>query len=263
MAPKKKKANSSWPDLAFMLKTDLRAHAHSFYIEASQLMQAVENVGGIPQVIVDGLRSAISLAEKVRDAGEQTPDQIAKELKQIKSILMDHDKRQTSGIQVVQAAMSGRAATSTSQPIPWHAAQSYRDAVLSSHLTGMAMESSWVSGWVRKVPTAVSPVPSNPRSAASSATPVFVPQEELEITIRNTNRAVVDPLRRSPAKLIERANRALRESSDPKISHRTFSAGRVLPSGDILLQTDLLEDVVQLSRKTNWCTAFGDEAKLR
>jgi hypothetical protein len=219
MAPKKKKANSSWPDLAFILKMDLRAHAHSFYTEASQLMQAVENVGGIPQVIVDGLHSAISLAEKVRDAGEQTPDQIVKELKQIKSILMDHDKRQTSGIQVVQAAMSGRAATSTSQPIPRHAAQSYRDAVLSSHLTGTATESSWVLGWVQKVPTAVSPVPSNPRSAASLAAPVFVPREELEITIRNTNRAVVDPLRRSLAKLIERANRVLRESSDPKISH--------------------------------------------
>jgi prophage DNA circulation protein len=74
MAPKKKKANSSWLDLAFTLKMDLRAHAHSFYTEASQLMQAVENVGGIPQVIVNSLRSAISLAKKVRDAGEQTPD---------------------------------------------------------------------------------------------------------------------------------------------------------------------------------------------
>jgi prophage DNA circulation protein len=90
-----------------MLKMDLRAHAHSFYTEASQLMQAVKNVGGIPQVIVNSLCSAISLAEKVHNAGEQTPDQIAKELKQIKLILIDHDKRQTSGIQVVQAAMSG------------------------------------------------------------------------------------------------------------------------------------------------------------
>jgi prophage DNA circulation protein len=57
-----------------MLKIDLRAHAHSFYTEASQLMQAVKNVGGIPQVIVNSLRSAISLAEKVRDAGKQTLD---------------------------------------------------------------------------------------------------------------------------------------------------------------------------------------------
>jgi hypothetical protein len=37
-------------------------------------MQAVKNMGGIPQVIVDSLRSVISLAEKVRDASEQTPD---------------------------------------------------------------------------------------------------------------------------------------------------------------------------------------------
>jgi hypothetical protein len=74
MAPKKKKANSSWPDLAFTLKTDLRAHAYLFYNEASQLMQTVEAVGGIPQVIIDGLHSMISLAKKVRDASKQLPD---------------------------------------------------------------------------------------------------------------------------------------------------------------------------------------------
>ncbi|KAL3475739.1 hypothetical protein BJX99DRAFT_259176 [Aspergillus californicus] len=92
---------------------------------------------------------------------------------------------------------------------------------------------------------------------------IFVPREELEIITRSIDQVVVDPLRRGPAKLIDRANQALREFSNRKISHRAFSTGRILPSGDILLQTDSLEDVVQLSRTTSWCTTFGETAGLR
>jgi hypothetical protein len=47
------------------------------------------------------------------------------------------------------------------------------------------------------------------------------------------------------------------------ITHRKVSAGRVLPSRDILLQADSLKDVERLTRSSAWIRAFGADAVIK
>ena len=63
---------------------------------------------------------------------------------------------------------------------------------------------------------------------------------------------------------MERANRAIKESNNTIIAHRSVSTGRILPSGDIILRAKSLEDVEQLAKTAkDWCLAFGDSATIK
>lgn len=62
---------------------------------------------------------------------------------------------------------------------------------------------------------------------------------------------------------MERANRAIKESNNNIIAHRSVSTGRILPSGDIILRAESLEDVEQLARVKDWCLTFGDNATIK
>ena len=75
----------------------------------------------------------------------------------------------------------------------------------------------------------------------------------------------MDPLRhQKEARVVERANRAIKESNNAIITHQSVSTGRILPSRDIILRAESLEDVEQLVRAAkDWCLAFGDSATIK
>jgi len=81
----------------------------------------------------------------------------------------------------------------------------------------------------------------------------------------DTDHQIVDPLRhQKEARVVERANRAIKESNNAIITHQSVSTGRILPSGDIILRAESLEDVEQLARAAkDWCLAFGDSATIK
>jgi len=81
--------------------------------------------------------------------------------------------------------------------------------------------------------------------------------------VRGTTDSVVNPLRRDEKRLVDRANQAILQSEIQAITQRQLSSGRILPSGDILLQADNLEDVEQLTRHAEWVKAFGEEATIK
>ena len=138
----------------------------------------------------------------------------------------------------------------------------YRDAVLTSQLSS---ETSLISGWMNRIQangsvstnSAVSTTPSSPA-------PVIPLPGDLELHVRKTDPSVVDPLRRTkPLDIVERVNRVIHDMGDSMISRRKVSAVRLLPSGDVILRTNSLEDVEQLTRAAGWCQTFGDGAELK
>ncbi|KGO73013.1 reverse transcriptase [Penicillium italicum] len=71
-------------------------------------------------------------------------------------------------------------------------------------------------------------------------------REHLQLTVRGTDRAIVDPLRRRQDVLVKQLNRSTNdvarelESAEPstRLLDRVVSAARVLPSDDVLIQVD-------------------------
>ena len=64
--------------------------------------------------------------------------------------------------------------------------------------------------------------------------------------------------------MVDQANRAIKESNNAIIAHQKVSTGHILPSGDIILCAEGLEDVEQLARAAkDWCLAFGDKATIK
>ncbi|KAJ5457034.1 hypothetical protein N7530_012308 [Penicillium desertorum] len=115
----------------------------------------------------------------------------------------------------------------------------YRDDALTS-------QASLVSGWLAGAKTNGT-LPSNNLSESSCpvATPDLI-QEDLQIVI-TTEPSLVNPLRRDADDLVRRVNRSI------------VSSDRVLPSGDILLQVDSLQDVHLLHQREVWCKVFGGQ----
>jgi hypothetical protein len=63
---------------------------------------------------------------------------------------------------------------------------------------------------------------------------------------------------------VERANRAIKESNNATIAHWSVSTGRILPSRDVILRAESLENVEQLARAAkDWCLTFGDNATIK
>lgn len=63
---------------------------------------------------------------------------------------------------------------------------------------------------------------------------------------------------------MERANRAIKESNNATIAHWSVSTGRILPSRDVILRAESLENVEQLARAAkDWCLTFGDNATIK
>lgn len=97
--------------------------------------------------------------------------------------------------------------------------------------------------------------------ATSHTEPQVLPtREDLKMRIRNTNTQITNPLRRKEVEVVQAANRTIREMG---IKDRVFSAGRVLPSGDVTLQADSIGDITRLQNDQRWCQVFGEDAKVQ
>ena len=78
-------------------------------------------------------------------------------------------------------------------------------------------------------------MPSNSLSSGSAPAPAYTFREDLEIVVRRTDRALVDPLRRNERELVRRVNRAISDAVNEGVipSPITVLTGLVLPSGDV------------------------------
>ncbi|EAW22069.1 uncharacterized protein NFIA_007450 [Aspergillus fischeri NRRL 181] len=260
MGGKKKKgavaaANASpWPDLPLdtFNDLDLRAHSTKLLDAVSQLKCTAESTRGLPpfEMFWSLLGTVESLTVKARDGDAA---QLAKEVHDIKTMLKDTAKRISSETKSIQHSLDAQ------RTLPGAPGRTpYRAALLSSKA-----ESSLVSDWMRRAHTNGSIVSGGHTSTGSLPAPVSPQRSDLEIHIRRTDRAVVDPFRHKEGALVEHANRAIQESGEAMIAHRKVSTGRVLPSGDVLLQADSLEDTERLTRSSAWIRAFGADAALK
>ncbi|KAH8696379.1 hypothetical protein BGW36DRAFT_428396 [Talaromyces proteolyticus] len=96
-------------------------------------------------------------------------------------------------------------------------------------------EPSWVQGWNGKLPSQFSSVLSNSLSTGSSPLTPFPAQEDLEVFLEHTDTDLINPLRRHPYQIVNKANQAVQSTRDATIAHRRFAAVRVLASGDLAL----------------------------
>ena len=89
------------------------------------------------------------------------------------------------------------------------------------------------------------------------------------MVVRRTDRALMDPLRRNERELVRRVNRAISDAINEGVipSPITVSTGLVLPSGDVQLRCDRIEDVRTLTAaaqgEPSWCHVFGESSHLK
>ncbi|ODM16198.1 hypothetical protein SI65_08197 [Aspergillus cristatus] len=260
-------AASPWPDHSYNHKDhDQCAHAAAILTETAELKQIADRTQGLPprDLFIQFMSSVKDLAAKVRDRqsnnGSEDHNGQKEALQQIQNML----SKQTEEIRTLQHSMQPPKVTNSPPSYtPSGHAKSYRNAALASHLT--STKSSLVSGWMQgNTNGSVGTNGTLSTSPSSPATP-FPLKTDLEIHIRSTDRQIVDPLRhQKEARVVERANHAIRESNNNIIAHRSVSTGRILPSGDIILRAESLEDVEQLARAAkDWCCAFGDNATIK
>jgi hypothetical protein len=248
MGGRRAKAASPWPELEFNVDPNIRAHADNFLKDASQVEAAAKEKQTSPphDLFLRLVNSACMLAKRVKKEPSVT-----KELQEIRSAL----NSQGEGVQGILKTLnslenqSARVVATVCPPRPQGASASAK-TLLWSHVTPPA--SSPANG----------PTSSNENTSSAPAAVLLSPKD-LEIHLRGTNATVVDPLRGQEAKVIQRANQAIKDTTEPTIQHRKFSSGRVLPSGDVLLQADSVEDVDQLVHKCQWSKAFGDNTVIK
>ncbi|KAJ5555904.1 hypothetical protein N7513_003546 [Penicillium frequentans] len=170
--------------------------------------------------------------------------------------MSDNDRKHTDLIANIQQSINVqavKATTAAGQVLPGRARpSSYREA-LASHVT--SSQSSLVSKWLTRAKTNGT-VPSNDLSSGSSAAtvPSLLMREDLQLFVHGAARTLAI---RADVRDLE-----LPDERGP------VSSGRVLPSGDVLLQVDSLGQVRQLTqaaaqKDSNWCHAFGENAALK
>ncbi|ODM14239.1 hypothetical protein SI65_04177 [Aspergillus cristatus] len=260
-------AASPWPDHSYNHKDhDQCAHAAAILTETAELKQIADRTQGLPprDLFIRFMSSVEDLAAKVRDRqsnnGSEDHDGQKDVLQQIQSML----NKQTEEMKALQhPTQIPKAINSPPSYTPSGHAKSYRDAALASHLT--STKSSLISGWMQGHTHGSIGTNETPSTSPSSPATPFPLKTDLEIHIRSTDRQIIDPLRhQKEARVVERANRAIKESNNSIIAHRSVSTGRILPSGDIILRAESLEDVEQLVRAAkDWCLAFGDSATIK
>ncbi|KAI3185005.1 hypothetical protein DTO003C3_10349 [Penicillium roqueforti] len=274
MGGKRKKGSSTWADPNFdHVELEPRAHAKKL-LKITQQWKATADEGGIPphDRFVEFLNAVTSLTTRVRDS------EMLQELGRIRALLTEHDRKQSDMISKMQHTIEVQAAKTTAttksvNTLPIPRPTSYRDA-LASHVT---TQTSMVSGWMSRTQTNGTSVPSNDLSSSSSAPAPVMMREHLQLTVRGTDRAIVDPLRRREDELVKRLNRSINDvareldNTEPSIRllDRVVSAARVLPSGDVLIQTDDIKDYEDLIKAApagsydTWCQVLGENAGLK
>jgi hypothetical protein len=250
MGGRKAKGASPWPELEFNIDPNIRAHADNFLKNASQVETIAKEKQSSPplDLFLRLINSVCMLAKSVKKE-----PLVTKELQEIRSTLDTQGKDVQNILKTLNSLenQSTRMVASVCPPRPQGTSASAKTLprALWSHVTSPT--SSPVNG-------TISSNESTPNAPATLLSP-----KDLEIHLRGTNTTIVDPLRGQEAKVIQRANQAIKDTSDPSIQHRKFSSGRVLPSGDILLQADGVEDVDQLIRKPQWSKSFGENTIIK
>ncbi|GAE00196.1 hypothetical protein NFIA_007450 [Paecilomyces variotii No. 5] len=251
-----------WPQLDLNIGDEppkLRAQAQKLYEQITKLKDTAEEKESPPP-----LDLFVMLADQVRQfaqrvKNEPTLNTVEQEIRSIKDQL---NRRLAREDQVFKQLDTLTTQTDRVAAALTPRGSSYRDAALRSHV--VSSSESFVTGWNNRVPSTLSPAGSNGLSSTSS--PVATPspsKTDLQVHVKGTTASVVDPLRQKEKELVERANRAIAQSGERMVMHRVVSSGRVLPSGDVILQTDSLEDTEQLTRHDTWVKAFGDHAEIR
>lgn len=257
-------AASPWPDHSYNHQDHNQcAHAAAILSETVELKQIADRTQGLPprDLFIRFMSSVEDLAVKVRDRESQSGQtEVLQQLHQIQNML----NKQTEEMKTLQQPLqSSKATNSPPASSPSSQAKSYRDAALASHLT--STKSSLVPGWMQGNTNGSIGTNETPSTSPSSPATPFPLKEDLEIHIQGTDHQIIDPMRhQKEARVVERANRAIKESNNAIIAHRTVSTGRILPSGDIILRTEGLEDVEQLARAAqDWCLSFGGKATIK
>jgi hypothetical protein len=260
MGKSRGKKGPSWPAWDPIDEPTLRAHATDFIKRTSVIEAIAKETETAPpyELFHQIVEAATALAARIKK--EPSIAHLTQELQAIRTTLENQETNQKEtvktlnnlGNQSTRLAAALSPTRSAAGKLPWA-------TVASSHVTS---SSSWVSGWQRRIPSNLSPVASNILSSNSSLPAAFSPAD-LQIHIRGTTASVVDPLRRHEADVVKRANTAINDLKDRFIAHRKIASGRILPSGDILLEADSPQDVEELTRKSEWCQTFGDKASIR
>ncbi|KAJ6136862.1 hypothetical protein N7497_012114 [Penicillium chrysogenum] len=195
--------------------------------------------------------------------------EMLQELGRIRALLTEHDRKHSDMISRMQHTIEVQAAKTSAtsksvNPLPIPRSTSYRDA-LASHVT---TQTSMVSGWMSRTQTNGTSVPSNDLSSNSSGPAPVMMREHLQLTVRGTDRE---------DELVKRLNRSINDvarepgNTEPSIRllDRVVSAARVLPSGDVLVQTDDIKDYEDLVKAASagssdtWCQVLGENAGLK
>ena len=259
-------AASPWPNHSYNHKDhDESAHAAAILTETAELRQIADRTLGLPprDLFIRFMSSVEDLAAKVRDRTSNNGSEDHDGQKEVLQQIQDMFNKQTEEIKTLQHSMQPPKVTNSSPASnPSSHAKSYWEAALASHLT---MKSPLVPGWLQGSPSGSIRTDKTPSSSPSRPATPFPLKADLEIHIRGTDHQIVDPLRhQKEARVVERANRAIKESNNAIIAHRSVSTGRILPSGDVILRAESLEDVEQLARAAkDWCPTFGDNATIK
>jgi hypothetical protein len=263
MGKNKGQKGPTWPAWDPIDEPILRAHATDFIKKTSAIEAIAKEAETAPpyELFHQIVEAATALALRIKK--EPSIAHLTQELQAIRTTLENQETNQKETVKTLNnlgnqstrlvAALSPT--HSTTGRLPWATVAS------SSHVTS---SSSWVSGWQRRVPSNLSAVASNVLSSNSnSSLPAAFSPADLQIHIRGTTASVVNPLRRHEAEVVKRANMAINDLKDRVIAHRKIASGRILPSGDVILEADSPQDVEELVRKPEWCQTFGEHATIR
>ncbi|OJD14008.1 hypothetical protein ACJ73_09129 [Blastomyces percursus] len=114
-----------------------------------------------------------------------------------------------------------------------------------------------VSAWRKEASSAATPLTDQSAKTSTAPAPTNPNKDDLTIHIRHANPQIVAPLRRNSEELVVRANQAIAQSAEPQIKFRKALAGKVLPSGDVVVTAANLEDAEKLRQHESWVTTFA------
>jgi hypothetical protein len=261
MPPKSRKKGGAWPAPHFEEDPDIRVYAASAIKELEALKKRCElETNGMPiDIANDVVASFLYLAHRVKDA--PTNEQLAQRLARVE---LSIEKTQKEVSQASREINTTKSNTNRLVEAICHTPPSSRVNGVKSYSHVTSSSESYVQGWGRRVPSHPPTVPSVGVSSGGS-TPLtpFPAQEDLEVYLERTDADILNPLKRFPDKVVNRANLAIQSTQDTTIAHRRLLAARVQPSGDIILLAATVDDVDQLTRKDSWIRTFGTDTRIR
>ena len=229
---------------------DIRAYAASAIKELEALKKRCENeANSVPIDIVNDVVAAfLHLAQRVKDT--PTNEQLVQRLARVELSIEKTQKEVSQASREINTTKSNtnQLVEAICQPTPpsSHIHGIPKISSNYSHVTGSS--ESYVQGWGRGVPSHPPTVPSvGVSSGGSTPQTPFPSQEDLEIYLERTDANIINPIRRSPDKVVNAANLAIQSTQDTTIAHRHLLAARVLASGDIILLAAMVDDVDQLT----------------